>query len=351
MRSVVDANWQRIHKVVLLYAGLVALLVLAIHIIKPFLEPLAWATVLVISTWPLYERLRASIHRPALAAFLMTLMLGVLALAIILPLGFIITKRFSDLETLIASWLGSEKIYLYSTIDRIPYVGTEIRERIEQLQREGASLTAWLGDYHRQILGVAASAATGALRNFFVVVVSLICAFFMYMYGQSLAGQIRTVGRKLLGLRYDRVAGRLKASVQGTVFGTAATALAQSLLAGLAFWAVGAPNPLALTALTFIFALLAFGAVLVYVPVVIYLIYYEAPWWHVALFITWCVGLVSSIDNILRAYFISQANRSPMLFVFMGVVGGFLYFGLIGIFIGPIILVLLEIAWREVVEV
>lgn len=323
----------------------------AFLVLRPFIEPLLWAAVLVIVTWPVFRMLRRMLPGyPGAAALCMTLGLGVLLLAGVIPFVMAAIRQGQAAAALISEQLSGGAPALAGFVEHLPLIGPLLAREFAAVRTEGIEAARWLTDYHPHFLNLAESAARGALRGLFVVGMCLFSSYFLYRDGRALAGQLGRIGRRFGGKRFDHFAATLQSTLRGAVFGTLATALAQGLLAGLAYAAVGAPMPLVLVLMTMFLALIAFGAAMVYIPVAIYLFVQEAPWWHVVGLLVWCVAVVSTIDNIIRTYFISQAARSSVLLVFIGVVGGLLAFGLIGIFLGPAVMAALEAVWREMAE-
>jgi predicted PurR-regulated permease PerM len=125
------------------------------------------------------------------------------------------------------------------------------------------------------------------------------------------------------------------------------TALAQGALAGIGFFVAGTPVPLLLAFCTVVASLIPFAPPIIYLGAAGALLAQGAPWWHAALLAAWGVGVVSSADNVIRPLFISQATQTPLLLVFFGVIGGLVAFGLIGVVIGPVILTIAMVLWKE----
>jgi len=216
-----------------------------------------------------------------------------------------------------------------------------------------AALTANPGALPRLLVERASWWTQGVLRalgglgqNLAKLGLTLLTVFFLYRHGEALLGQARQVIRRLAG---EGVRDRLEtvgATVRGVCYGVLLTALAQGLLAGLGFWAAGVRAAVLLGALTAVLALVPFGPPLVWAPVALWTLATVSVWKGVALLL-WGALAVSGIDNVLRPYFIGGAARVPFLLVLFGVLGGVGAFGLLGLFIGPSILAVLLVLWRE----
>lgn len=138
-------------------------------------------------------------------------------------------------------------------------------------------------------------------------------------------------------------------TVRAVTYGILLTALAQGALATLGYWVVGVGAPVLLGAATTFLALIPFGASIVYVPVSGWLLVQGRP---VAglLLLAWGILAVSTVDNVIRSWFISGTTQVPFLLVFLGVLGGLATFGAIGLFVGPVTITLLLLLWREWTE-
>ena len=135
-------------------------------------------------------------------------------------------------------------------------------------------------------------------------------------------------------------------TVRGVIYGILGTAIAQALVAGLGFWIAGVPGAVLLAVLTFFFAVLPFGPPLIWLPASLWLFAQNQPGYGVFMLLWGFLG-ISSVDNFLRPYLISQGNKMPFALIFCGVIGGALAFGLVGVFMGP---TLLAVTFRLIEE-
>jgi predicted PurR-regulated permease PerM len=134
-------------------------------------------------------------------------------------------------------------------------------------------------------------------------------------------------------------------TIRGVVYGILGTALAQALLAGIGFLIAGVPGAAVLALLTFFLSVVPMGPPLVWIPAVIWLFHQGHTGWGIFM-LFWGVG-VSSVDNVVKPWLISQGSDMPFLLIFFGVLGGALAFGFIGVFLGP---TLLAVGYRLVTE-
>ncbi len=326
---------------------LAGLLFLSFRVLHLFLAPVAWAVILAYVSWPVYRRLRTLLGTYLnTGAFLMTVLLaGVVAL----PLLWVIAMLRVEIPLAylaVIDMLSHGKDGLPQYIVGIPWVGPEI-ERLQALMIEDpaalrAQLLQWVKPWADETLSVLGDIGRTGFKFSFAV----LTAFFLYRDGEALLGQARGL---LLGLLGARAGGYLHAigdTMRAVLYGLVLTALLQGVLAGLGYWVAGVRAPALLGVITVILALVPFGAPVVWVSVSAWLLATGEPWAAAGL-AAWGAIVVSQIDNLLRPLVISSATRIPYLLVLFGVLGGISAFGLIGLFLGPIVIAMLLAVWRE----
>lgn len=322
---------------------------LTLWVLSPFFAALAWAGILAYVTWPLYARLRHRLAgRDALAALLMTLLVAATLLA---PLAWItlsvtndvasaaaVLKRIAaeglpPLPTAVRGWPGGEWLAArYAEIQSDP---VWIQERIESL---GLTDTAtW-----KAIAG-------GLGRNIAKFALAVFALFFLYRHGAAALAQFRRVGAHWLGAATRGYLEAVGVTVHAVVFGIVLTALAQGLLAGIGYWIAGIDAPALWGALTALVSLIPFAGPLVWVGLCLALLAHGETSAAVGLAL-WCGLVVSWVDNLIRPLAISGPTRIPFLLVFLCVLGGLNAFGLIGLFLGPVLLAVSLAIWREWLE-
>lgn len=318
-------------------------------VLSPFYAALAWAGILAYVTWPLYRRIhRRLAGRDTLAALAMTL--GV-ALILFLPLAWVMFTVAGDvasamstlrritadglppLPTAVRDWpMGEWLIAQYAHIQSNP---EWLRARIGELGL--ADPTAWKG------------IAGGLGRNLAKFGLAVFALFFLYRHGESVLMQFRRVATLWLG---DAVRGYLAAvgvTVHAVVFGIVLTALAQGALAGLGYWVAGVPAPAMWGAVTALVSLIPFVGPVVWIGLGLSLLAQGETGAAIGLFL-WGGLVVSWVDNLIRPLVISGPTRIPFLLVFLGVLGGLNAFGLIGLFLGPVLVAVSLAIWREWLE-
>lgn len=335
--------------------GITGLTVVAIGVftvLRPFLVPLAWAIVIVTSLWPLYARLSRRLpSRPTLSAALMTICIGLVIIGLVVPLLGTLSAEIAGGAKGAGAWFAQNRAGLEPAIERLPLISAETKATIVEsfthlLDAQGAVI-GLLGEYHSEIARVLGVAAKGLLVFAGKMLICLASAFFLFRHGETLARDLSRALHRIGGERFDRVLSAIHGSIRGGVYGILATACAQGFLAGLGFFVAGAPAPVLLGLATMVISPVPFGAPLVYLPTALLVIAKSGEFLPGILLALWGVGVVSTIDNVLRPLFISQATSMNLLLVFFGVIGGILAFGFIGIFVGPALLAIAQVLWAE----
>jgi predicted PurR-regulated permease PerM len=326
---------------------LFGLLFVSYRVLHLFLVPVAWAIILVYVSWPAYRRLRALLgSHISTSALLMTLLLAcVFALPLLWVIGMLRTEVPTAYLALI-DLISQGKEALPPAVVRIPWLGPEIERLIELTSQDPAALRTQLVEWVKPWADETLSVLGDIGRTAFKFGFALLTGFFLYRDGETLLEQARGVLMRLLGPRAGGYLHAIGDTIQAVLYGLIMTALIQGVLAGLGYWAAGTRAPVLLGVVTVVLALVPFGAPVVWGSVSLWLIVVGETWAGIGLAV-WGAVVVSQIDNLLRPLLISSATRIPYLLVLFGVLGGISAFGLIGLFLGPIVIAVLLAVWRE----
>lgn len=328
------------------FAFLVSIFGLTIWVLSPFLAALAWAGILAYVTWPLHQWVcRRMPGRDNLAALLMTL--GVTA-TLLLPLVWV-------MFTVAADVVAASATLTQFAVHGLPPLPAGMRNwpggawLAEQYQRVQAD-PAWV---HAQFeaLGLTntvalKSLAGGVGRNVAKFGLAVFALFFLYRHGVSVLAQFRGVATRWLGEAARGYIQAVGVTVRAVVFGIVLTALAQGTLAGLGYWVAGLAAPALWGVITALVSLIPFVGPVVWIGLSLTLLANGETGAALGLFL-WGALVVSWIDNLIRPLVISGPTQIPFLLVFLGVLGGLHAFGLIGLFLGPVLLAVSVGIWRE----
>lgn len=320
---------------ILFLGGLIAA---SLWILKPFLPSLIWSAMIVIATWPLLRALEKRLWgRRWLAAVLMTL---ALALVFVIPLAIAVATVLANAGAMVAwakSLIGLQLPPPPEWVAALPLLGDTIAEAWRDAVAAGWPAMAkrvapYADDAVRWLAAQTGSAGVIGAQMLLTIVLSAV----LYVDGEAAAERLQRFGARLGGARGAAAVDLAGKAVRAVALGVVVTALVQALAGGIGLLVAGVPFAGVLTAVMFVLAVAQIGAVPVLVCAVAWL------WWGGQLgvgtaLLVWAV-LVGTLDNVLRPVLIRQGAELPLLLIFAGVIGGILGFGLIGIFVGPVVL-------------
>lgn len=306
-------------------------------IVRPFLLPLIWAVMIVVATWPFMLKVEVWLWRKrALAVAAMTV---IMLLLFIVPFSLAIVAIIENADG-IADWVKSFQTQALPTLpgwlSGIPILGPKLSAAWESIRTGPEGLSARLVPYAGQLLKWFLSQAGGVGMIAVQFLLTVIIAAIFYATGETASAGVIHFARRLGGQRGVEVAVLAAKTVRGVALGVVGTALIQSLLGGIGLTVTGVPAAPILTAVMFILCIAQLGPGFVLIPAVIWLYWSgQTVWGTVLLVLTIFVG---TIDNILRPVLIRKGADLPLLLIFAGVIGGLVSFGIIGLFIGPVVL-------------
>lgn len=331
----------------LLLALFIGLMLLSFQVLKFFIIPVVWAAILAYITWPIYQAiLRTFAHRHNLSALTMTTLLSVVIGVPFIMAIFLLQHEGRNLYLNLQRQIFTGGINLPDFFQNIPIIGKEMLRFVEQLNAHPEDLARTIRNWMQGHIGYGRVVLGEISRNIFKLTLAILTLFFFYRDGTFILDQVRMALNKVIGYRVHGYLHAIGETTRAVVYGVGLTALAQALLAGLGYWVVGVPNPVVLTFATFLLALVPFGTPLAWGGVCIWLLS-QGQTWEAAGMAAWGLGAVSWIDNIIRPLVISGATKIPFLLIMFGVLGGLASFGMVGVFIGPVILAILLAVWRE----
>jgi predicted PurR-regulated permease PerM len=387
------------------WAALLLLLVGSFFVLRPFITALMWAIILTYSLHPL-QRVFTRWFRGSrtLAACLVTLTVTVVFTGPVVLIGVSLAQDGKDLAMATRNWFMAAPEQTPVWMSRMPVVGDELdgywtgfaqeRKRwMDQLDEalktppprpkivvetdsglmlreappatrkkepDGTADGAANGEMAEEsphivvLLGrvllwaksglIAAGLAVG--QGVTQVLLSAFLAFFLLRDAPELSQRLAVAVERLAGERGRHLIMVAGNTVRGVIYGILGTAIAQAVVAGLGFWMAGVPGAVLLAVLTFFFAVVPFGPPLIWLPAAFWLFAQDQTGWGIFMLV-WGLLAISSVDNVLRPFLISQGTKMPFVLIFCGVIGGALTFGLVGVFIGP---TLLAVCFRLIAE-
>ena len=305
--------------------------------------------ILAYVSWPLQQRLvRALRGRNGLASLLTTLLV---TLAIVVPLIWLIlmvrveaVAAYGKVQTFLAS-----KPTLPQALRDLPWIGAWAQDMLQQLSADPTAISEQVLLTMEQSSVEVSKLIGGVGRNVAKLFFAVLSMFFLLRDGPRLMREARAILEGILGPRVHDYLDAVGATTQAVVYALILGAIAQGAVAGIGYWIFGVEAPALMGALTVLIALIPFGAPFVWGSLSLWMLVTGNVWSGVGLLL-WGVLLVSWMDNIVRPLVISNATRMPFLLVVFGVLGGVLAFGLVGLFIGPVLLAVSLAIWREWLE-
>lgn len=326
------------------FFALLALLLYQIGLIlQPFLFPAMWAALLAHWVFPLHRRLTVVTGgRETLSAGCLTF--GVLAVVVVpvVLMSVVLVREAGDADRAIREWTVSGGFQqLTEHLATVPFAGEWLRSVISGNGNQTASIeesmvvgTKWLSHFVVSGMGDLLKNGFVLVSNFFIM---LLVLFFLFKDGKRWMGALYEL-IPMEGSQKRKMLARLDQTVRAVVKGMLVTALVQGVLAGLAYLVLSVPFPMVLTALTIVLAPIPFGGTaLVWAPVVLYFFTIGALGKALGMLV-WGVGVVSTVDQFLRPWLIGQEVQIPVLLLVLSVLGGLGLYGLLGLFVGPIII-------------
>ncbi|MFH5926236.1 AI-2E family transporter [Roseomonas xinghualingensis] len=317
---------------------LAALLTGCFIILRPFLSTLLWAAILAFTTWPAYRVLtdRVKLGPSWAAGVMVTAMMLVIGLP--LALGAPTSREEIDgirdsIQTFITDGLPA----LASAVARLPFVGPFLQERFGGLDYGVTNLFSMLRPYAGNVAQMALSLVLSIASGVAELLVAILLTFFFYRDGPRMAEALDRIAERIAGARGQRLVVLTGAVTRGVVYGLLGTAVVQGAMTTFGLWLSGVPQPVLLGVLAGIISILPVGAPVVWIPATIWLLASGSTGWGIFLGIYGAAG-ISSVDNFIRPWLIARGADLPLLLTLLGALGGAFAFGLLGLFLGPVLL-------------
>jgi predicted PurR-regulated permease PerM len=317
-------------------AFLGVILYLSLSIIRPFLETMAWSVVLAVALYPVFDLLAKWLGgRRRLAAALITVLLLLIVFGPVTWLGLDLV----DVPRMIYARLDSGQLSIPAPVETVknwPLIGEPIFQFWElassNLSAALVKLAPHLKSIGATLLGAAGSAGIAILQ----FLASVIIAGFLLSPGPMLVEAVvaflhRRVSRR--GSEFMQLAG---ATIRNVSQGVIGVSLLQALLAGIGLTVAGVPGASLIAFGVLVLGIIQIGPTVIIIPVIIWS-WMTMETWTALIFTAYMVP-VNLIDNILRPIIFARGLKTPMLVIIVGVIGGTLSNGIIGLFVGPIVL-------------
>jgi predicted PurR-regulated permease PerM len=307
-------------------------------VLYPFISALLWAAILVFTTWPAYEWLRDKLHlRRGLAA---GTMVALTAVVVVLPIALAAPSRVDDIgllrraiEDALRGGLPVSPDWLFD----IPLIGQNLGELWNHWAEDIGVMLSAAQPYFGIVLENGLHLLLGIASGVLMFLLALFAAFFIYMNGEAMAARLKLLLHRIAGERAERLILVTGNTVRGVVYGILGTAIVQGILTAIGLGVAGVPRAMLLGGTAGLLAVLPVGSPLVWIPASLWLMGTGHLGWGIFLAVYGTV-VISGADSIIRPWFIARGADLPFLLTVLGVLGGAVAFGLLGIFLGPVLL-------------
>jgi len=318
--------------------GLIVLLVLwCFNIVKPFLMLILWGAIIAVAVYPLFMKFQSLLGgRQKLTATLMT----IIALAMLITPTIMLSDSAIKNSQAFAKKLQEGTLTIPEPSDNVrkwPLIGHNLYEAWSLASN---NLEAWIKKYKEQLTALGKSALSAAAKAGITVLqftISIVIAGIFLIYAKSGTNSVERLCIRLVGRQKgEAVAQMASATIRSVAQGVLGVALIQAVLAGIGFLVMGVPYAGILTLLVLLWAIIQLPTLIVLAPVIIY-VFSTATTGAAVIFLIWSL-LVGLSDNVLKPLLLGRGLEIPMPVILLGAIGGMIMSGLIGLFVGAVVL-------------
>jgi predicted PurR-regulated permease PerM len=345
-------NFEKIADTIIRLGVLFLLIGWCYDILKPFVLILIWAIVIAIAFSPIYESIVRLFRGKKIFA---TIFLALLLLSIlVVPSVLISQSLYHEINNFSTSYQAGEHLIPPpgASTKNWPTITKPILEIWSSASKDVANVVFKYSDQLKVVGEWLLFTLAGIGKGIFQFIISIIIAMGLLLYAESLTDVSKNIFTKLIGKNGEHYALITVATIRSVVKGFLGVALIQSLMVGTGFFMAGVPFAGILTIICLVLAIIQIGIGPIAIPVVIYM--FSVTDTTTATILAIWMGITMVSDNILKPLFLGRGNPpAPMLVIFLGAIGGFLYNGFIGLFLGAVILTLgykFFLSWLEMIE-
>jgi predicted PurR-regulated permease PerM len=329
---------------------LILILAAGVYFFHSFLVPVLAALIIGFASWPLYKRLvrRCGGHTTMAA----TIALATVLLVLVIPLSLALSYAANEISSWV-KWLveaNRRGIPVPESVIATPFVGQWLgdswRKYLSEPRALGEVIQFLSGEHIGNISRWVLATGRGAFDLLLTVLFVMITLFFVYKDGTRMVEQLDRIGERILPLRWQRFSRVVPATVSSTVTGMTLIAIGEGIVLGIAYRIAGVPSSFLLGVITGFMAMVPGGAPLSVALVSLYLVASGSPIAALGLF-AWGAIELFIVDKTLRPKLVGGPIRLPFLPTLFGLIGGVKTMGMVGLFVGPVLMALLVAIWRE----
>ena len=329
---------------------LFGVLAASIYFFHSFLIPILAATIICVATWPLRRRLTVD-HGLGKTGSAAVLVVAIICLLIV-PLSFAMAYAVAELRGWVfwAIEANNQGAVPPEWMVQMPRVGDWLHEQwLITIGRPGAISDLIHAISGSSIASLYRGVLTAGAMTFHIalnILFTLIALFIFYRDGDKIVAQMDRAGARILPGRWTRLSRVVPATISATVTGMTLIAIGEGVILGTAYWIAGVPSPIVFGVITGFMALIPGGAPLSFTLISAYLIFSGAVFNGIGLFVWGAVELFI-VDKTIRPMLVGGPVKLPFLPTFFGLIGGVKTMGIVGLFVGPVLMALLVSIWRE----
>jgi predicted PurR-regulated permease PerM len=318
---------------------------------RSYLAPLGWAVIIALGVWPLYRRIRPrAAGLPVAAPLLVT---GLLAVVLLVPIVLALVELGREAQSVIG-WIADVEQHGIPVPDwaaRLPLLGQSLEAWWRTHLSAPRSAGELLGGLDTQAVTAWSRTLGGAaVSRLLDAVITFVTLFLLLRHGEGIGTQVLEVTDRWLGRPGERLAEKMVLAVRGTVNGTVLVAVGEGLLIGIGLVVAGVPHAVLFGILTAAFAMLPMGAWLAFGAAAVVLVLGGGTVAAAVAVFGWGAAVMLVGDNLVQPALIGGSVRLPFLWTLIGILGGLETFGLIGLFLGPVVMAALLTVWRSEVQ-
>lgn len=309
-------------------------------LLYPFLGILAWALILAIALYPVYTWLtRVLGNRPATAAFIITL----INIFILVGAVAVLTNNLFEWVTMMLAKIRAGEQLIPpppASINELPFIGDHL---YDAWTTASANIGETIKEYTPFLVN-AGSAALSMIANktlhLLSFILSILLAGYVMTQGEHVKNKIHKFAQRVALERGSGLVKIIGDTIHNVASGVIGIALLQTIIFGVLLLIAQIPGASVLSFIAFVLCIAQLGLTLLAVPIIVWLFFTKSVVF--ASIISALLIFDTLVDNLLKPFVLSRGLTTPMLIIFIGVIGGIIEYGLIGIFIGPVVLATLH---------
>ncbi|MET0530864.1 MAG: AI-2E family transporter [Microvirga sp.] len=324
------------------------MLLVALWTARSYLAAVVWAIIIAVAIWPLYRRARqAGTSREWLVPALVTL----LSAAVLMTPLMLAAAELGREGQAVLGWMGRVQqrgIEMPEWLTHLPLLGEHVDRWWRSHVSDPAGLQALFADVNFDAWAAWMRSLGGELAyRVLLAFITFLTLFALLRDGETAGTRVLCLAEEWLGNPGERLFERVAVAIRGVVNGTVLVAIGEGVLIGVGYWVAGLPQAGLFTVLTVAFAMLPFGAWMAVTVAALMLVIQQESWSGAAGVFAWGAAIMLAGDNVVQPAFVGGAARLPLVWTLIGILGGLETFGLVGLFVGPVVMAALYSIWRD----